>query len=197
MRSCREINAAYDSSCIWVYQAFSAEIAEEAVRLNRFGPRFRLNRMSWIKPSLGWMLYRSHYATLRNQERILRIAVSRTGFEALLGESVGSAFDPTVDQYVDRWRNALHQSDVRYQWDPDRDLRLRKLERRALQLGMRGRALHDYVTRWVQQIVDITGLVHELSESVRAHAEHLPEIAGERLYPTPRHLRRRLGMSDD
>ncbi|HBB34945.1 MAG TPA: hypothetical protein DDZ80_20145 [Cyanobacteria bacterium UBA8803] len=33
--------------------------------MGNFGKGFSLHRMTWIKPSLGWMLYRSGYATKR------------------------------------------------------------------------------------------------------------------------------------
>ncbi|MCU0544743.1 MAG: DUF4291 domain-containing protein [Oscillatoriaceae cyanobacterium Prado104] len=55
----RKIFAAFDSEGIFVYQAFKAAIADEAVRKQTFGKGFNLERMTWIKPSLGWMLYRS------------------------------------------------------------------------------------------------------------------------------------------
>ena len=47
----RQIRAAFDQSTITVYQAYSPAIADAAVGAGRFVPPFRLERMTWIKPS--------------------------------------------------------------------------------------------------------------------------------------------------
>lgn len=54
----KEIRAVYDDNTIRVYQAYCREIAEEAVMLGTFGKRFKMERMTWIKPSFLWMMYR-------------------------------------------------------------------------------------------------------------------------------------------
>lgn len=58
-REPKVVRAAFDDRAVIVYQAYSPVIAEEAIRLQTFGPAFSLGRMTWIKPSFGWMLYRS------------------------------------------------------------------------------------------------------------------------------------------
>ena len=68
----RSILADYDEDGIFVYQAFKPNIVEEALRQGTFGKGFNLDRMTWIKPSFGWMLYRSDYATARLQEGIVK-----------------------------------------------------------------------------------------------------------------------------
>ena len=55
----KEIFAQYDRQCIRVYQAYNPLIAKEAVLLQTFGKNFNVNRMTWIKPSFLWMMYRS------------------------------------------------------------------------------------------------------------------------------------------
>lgn len=63
MKYIKEIFAKYDSQCIRVYQAYNPTIAHEAVKLQTFGDSFNLNRMTWIKPSFLWLMYRSNWGT--------------------------------------------------------------------------------------------------------------------------------------
>jgi hypothetical protein len=70
-----------------VYQAYSPEIADAAVRAGTFVPPFSLDRMTWIKPSFGWMMHRCGWATKPGQERVLAIQISRAGFEWALAHT--------------------------------------------------------------------------------------------------------------
>ena len=54
----KEIRAVYTENTIRVYQAYNEVIAKEAVKIGTFGPGFKLDRMTWIKPSFLWMMYR-------------------------------------------------------------------------------------------------------------------------------------------
>ena len=64
----------WDEEGVYFYQAFSPEIAEWAVREQRFGgPRFNVSRMTWIKPSFAWVLYRAGYGRKHNQECIIKV----------------------------------------------------------------------------------------------------------------------------
>ncbi len=53
----RNIYAVFDDKTIRVYQAYNNEIADEALKLGKFGSKFSLTRMTWIKPSFLWMMY--------------------------------------------------------------------------------------------------------------------------------------------
>ena len=56
----REIRALYSDTTIRVYQAYSNEIADTAIRNGTFiSPPFKMGRMTWIKPSFLWMMYRA------------------------------------------------------------------------------------------------------------------------------------------
>ena len=57
----RNIYAVFDDKTIRVYQAYNDEIADEALKLGRFGSKFSLTRMTWIKPSFLWMMYRLNF----------------------------------------------------------------------------------------------------------------------------------------
>ncbi|MFB9625482.1 DUF4291 family protein [Nonomuraea helvata] len=64
----------YTEESITVYQAYDAVIAEPAVAAQRFVAPFKRERMTWIKPSFLWMMYRCGYATKPGQERVLAIS---------------------------------------------------------------------------------------------------------------------------
>ena len=66
----RRILANYNKTTIRVYQAYNNKIADEALKLGKYGDSFKMDRMTWIKPSFLWMMYRSGWGTKINQERI-------------------------------------------------------------------------------------------------------------------------------
>lgn len=195
----RQIRAAFDEQGIFVYQAFKPSIAQEALRNGTFGKGFSFERMTWIKPSFGWVLYRSGYATKPEQERILKLKLSHEGFQTILAKGVPSSFEDKFDLFPSReaWSNVLRLSEVRYQWDPDRDIRLRKLERRALQLGLSGSVVREYVSTWILGIEDVTQLAWDIKEAVEGHAERLPLVPEELVYDIPPSLLQVLGMGFD
>ncbi len=89
----RQIHAAFDDSGIIVYQAFPPDTVLEAVRRQAFGKGFGLDRMTWIKPSLGWMLYRSGYASKDRQQRIAQVTITHDGFRTMLADAVPSRYE--------------------------------------------------------------------------------------------------------
>lgn len=54
----KQIRALYDSETVTLYLAFPASIAIAAVREKNLAasPSFRVERMTWIKPSWCWMM---------------------------------------------------------------------------------------------------------------------------------------------
>lgn len=134
----RHILAQFDRDSICVYQAYRPSIAEYAVANQRFGGEFSYSRMSWIKPSFLWMMYRCGWASKEGQERVLAIRLQRSFFDELLGLAVASTYDPARYTSVRHWKQAVAESEVRLQWDPDHDPAGQPLERRAIQLGASG-----------------------------------------------------------
>jgi Domain of unknown function (DUF4291) len=155
----RHILARYDADSIVVYQAYRPAIADYAVQHQRFGGEFSYNRMSWIKPNFLWMMYRAGWASKEGQERILAVRLPRAFFDELLRQAVPSSFDPTRYDLHSDWQAAVQRSDVRLQWDPDHDPQGRPLQRRAIQLGLRGAALRAYGESCAISIDDITPFV--------------------------------------
>ena len=145
---------------IVVYQAFNAAISDYAVKNQKFGgSAYSFSRMSWIKPNFLWMMYRAGWANKENQERILAIEISLKAFENILEQAVYSSFQADVYCSHDDWKDALNGSEVRLQWDPDHNPLGAKLQRRAVQLGMKGDILKTYATDWIVSIEDITDFV--------------------------------------
>ena len=159
----KEIRAVYDAETIRVYQAYNRVIAEEAVRLGTFGPHFSMNRMTWIKPSFLWMMYRCGWAEKENQEHVLAIDITRRGFDAALRQAVASSYRPECGMTMEQWQAAVQCSDVRVQWDPEKDVAGQNLPYRSIQLGLRGKIVQDYVQDWIVHITDITEQVQMLN----------------------------------
>jgi hypothetical protein len=164
MRPEREIRAQFTDGTVRVYQAYSPAISEPALRAQRFVEPFRLSRMTWIKPSFLWMMYRSDWGRSDGQERILAIDIDRSGFEWALEHACLSHFDGRCHASETEWKRTLAAACVRIQWDPERDPMLNRLEYRAIQIGLSGDASQRYARDWIRQITDLTPLVTELRE---------------------------------
>lgn len=157
----RHILAQFDAESIYVYQAFRPSIASYAAHHQRFGGEFSYHRMSWIKPNFLWMMYRAGWAQKEGQERILAIRLPLAFFDELLRLAVPSSFDASRYQTHEAWQQAVAVSDVRLQWDPDHDPAGRPMERRAVQLGLRGTVLRRFGEQEVISVTDITDFVNE------------------------------------
>lgn len=172
---------------ILVYQAYKPTIASYAVEHQKFGgPEYSFQRMSWIKTNFLWMMYRSGWATKRNQERTLAIEIDLMHLEYLLTQAVPSSFDPS-DVYADQteWEIALKSSNIRLQWDPDHHPSGNRLQRRAVQLGMRGDILKQFGTEWIVSITDITDFVQEQAQLVAQHDWTNLTVMKESVVPMP------------
>lgn len=88
-----QVRADFTADTVTVYQAYSPEIAGAALAAGRFVPPFKRERMTWVKPSFRWMMYRCGWATKPGQERVLAVEITRSGFEWALAHSCPSSFD--------------------------------------------------------------------------------------------------------
>lgn len=156
----RTIRAIYDDETICVYQAFNKTIALEAVQNQEFGQHFKIERMTWIKPSFLWMMYRSGWASKENQEHVLRITILREGFDELIKAGCIAKFDESDGLEYEKWREKLSSTDVRIQWDPERNIYGEPQEERSIQIGIKNDALAKYL-ECIVKIEDITDFVHE------------------------------------
>lgn len=160
--STRLIRAAYTAETITVYQAYGPQIADPAVAAGTFVPPFSRERMTWIKPSFGWMMHRFGWAAKPGQERVLAIEISRDRFEWALAHSCLSHYRPGQHASPEAWAAMKETSPVRVQWDPDRSLAGGQLPYRAIQAGLSGEAVRRYGSEWIQTITDITATVHKI-----------------------------------
>ncbi|TWT14165.1 DUF4291 domain-containing protein [Reyranella sp. CPCC 100927] len=181
----RAVRAIFDDATIRVYQAYPAEIAIPALRHGRFVAPFKMERMTWIKPSFNWMMYRCGYATKPGQDVVLGIDITREGFEWALRNAALSHFTPAAYDSPEVWRAAVDQTPVRIQWDPERDWRLNPIAGvRSLQVGLSADAVSRYVNRWIVGIADINS-VGRLAAQAAASGAAPPALPcdDERSYP--------------
>lgn len=155
----RHILAQFDDDSVVVYQAYRPSIGRYAAGHGYFGGEFSFQRMSWIKPNFLWMMFRSGWGTKSDQEVTLAIRLQRAAFDAVLSQAVHSTFVPAVYGDRDSWNRAVAGSDVRLQWDPDHDPTGAPLERRAMQLGLRGDTLARFGREWILGIDDVSDFV--------------------------------------
>ncbi|KAG4428046.1 hypothetical protein IFR05_016474 [Cadophora sp. M221] len=205
----RQIRAVYDTDTITVYQAYSKTIAEAAVRQQRLdaSPDFVCGqRMTWIKPSWCWMMYRSGYALKDSrQTHILALKLTHATFLSLLSRASLSHHTGGSPLTAEERSNP-----VRVQWDPERGPRLEKLGWRSLQVGIGGSVVKEWVSNGgIVEIEDVTGRARRLGEWVEKQMDGEEEGDGEgewerlveeglvpreRVYEVTEDLRERLRM---
>jgi hypothetical protein len=185
----RQIRALYDSDTITVYQAYNAEIASQAVEHQKLNasPLFKSSRMTWIKPSWCWMMYRAGYSFKdKNQEHILALKMTHEDFLGLLEKGVlttepaksqssgnGYEYGPTDGN------NRLKQkpADVKIQWDPERSPRLGRLDYRSIQIGIPGALQTEWAEKWIASIEDVT----ETAQGLKRILDESPEVTDQEL----------------
>lgn len=164
----KQIRALFNDQTIRVYQAYSDAIADTALEHGTFiSPPFKMERMTWIKPSFLWMMYRAGWGYKDpHQKRILAIDISHDGFKWALTHSCESHAPASLNK--EDWQELKQKFPVRIQWDPERDLNLQPLPYRSIQIGLSKTAIDFYVHKWIQKITDITPLAHSIHTCVQA-----------------------------
>ena len=189
----RQIRAVYNEQTIRVYQAYSPGIAEPAVKKGTFvSPPFKIERMTWIKPSFLWMMYRCGWASKSGQEKVLAIDISREGFHWALLNSCLSHYENGVYSSEEEWKELKESSPVRIQWDPERDVQLEKLDYRSIQIGLSGEAVKKYVNEWITNITDITDVAIQMRENPSSREGLVPT---EQPYFMSEDIMRKVGVS--
>jgi hypothetical protein len=191
------ILAQFDRESVVVYQAYRPAIGDFAAKQGYFGGEFSLNRMSWIKPNFLWMMYRSGWGQKSGQEVILAVRIQRTAFDHILAIAVHSSFNSKLYPNQKEWEMTIKSSSVRLQWDPDHDPLGRKLERRAIQLGLRDEILKSYTKDWIIDIEDISEFVSEQRQHLSPPYSQL-QMPQENVYPvSDPQVATRLQLSND
>ena len=193
----RHILAQFDSESIIVYQAYQPTIAQYALEHCYFGGGFSYERMSWIKTNFLWMMYRSSWGTKPGQESVLAIRLKRSFFDSLLAQAVESSYNASHFTTPQDWKHALARSSIRMQWDPDHLPTGGSLERRALQLGLRGRILKDYGRHQILEISDLSSLVAKQRGNISSENRSQLVTPLERVYkPDDPAIKSRLILDD-
>ncbi|KAL8828414.1 MAG: hypothetical protein Q9170_006613 [Blastenia crenularia] len=158
----RQIRAKYDASTITVYQAYSAAIAIPAVKEQKLNASatFKSDRMTWIKPSWSWMMYRSGYSFKDpNQSHILAIKMTHQNFRNLLSLATVAGHEKVMTAEE-------KAKPVRVQWDPERSVSMEVLPYRSIQIGISGEVGRKWVEEWISGIEDVTDMARKLKNAV-------------------------------
>ncbi|MDA3646133.1 DUF4291 domain-containing protein [Saccharopolyspora indica] len=182
----RQVRAQFDRRTIVVYQAYSSDIADPALRANRFVPPFSFHRMTWIKPSFRWLMHRSNWAQKRGQERILAVRITREGWEEALSQAVLTTSDP----------RAVAEAAVHVQWDPERSLRGAALNHYSIQVGIGRGLITRFAEEWIVDLTDLTSQTRKIAKLAQSgqagKAQRL--MPPERVYPVPTPIATRLDI---
>ena len=197
MAKYQEIRATFDKETITVYQAYAANIALPAVKKQQFSTPFSFHRMTWLKLSFLWMMARSNWATKSNQEHILAIKIKRTDWDQALSLGILTHSDKNIYASGWQWEQAFAKAKVHVQWDPERSLRSAKLNYRTIQVGISRHLIEDFNNNWLQEITDITPLVHKINTlrkagKIKAAKRLLPV---EKIYPIDNEVANIIGIS--
>ncbi|MFN8075934.1 MAG: DUF4291 domain-containing protein [Kineosporiaceae bacterium] len=192
----REVRADFDATTIVVYQAYAPAIADAALTAGKFVAPFSFTRMTWIKPSLLWLMHRSSWARKPGQERVLAVRIRRDAWDAALARGVLTSPERGAHDSSRAWAEAFGTADVHVQWDPERSLRGAPLNHYSIQVGV-GRALvAAYADEWTVELTDLTSVVHKAASLVRSgrHEQARRLLPTERPYPLDAAVARRLGV---
>jgi hypothetical protein len=85
-----------------------------------------------------------------------------------LASAVASVWDRELFASKSDWSKAVEQSSVRLQWDPDHGPTGAALERRAIQLGLRGDVLDSFARRELIEVIDLSEFVTEQRSALSA-----------------------------
>jgi Domain of unknown function (DUF4291) len=192
----RHILAHYDDHSVIVYQAYRPSIGHYAAQHGKFGGDFSYSRMSWMKSNFLWMMYRSGWGTKEGQEVTLGLRLRREFFDSLLAQAVPSTWDRERFETQEAWSRAVAESSVRLQWDPDHHPTGANLERRAIQLGLRGPALEGFGQRELLEVLDLSQFVAEQRLQLASGGVAALQTPRERVYfPADPSVAVRLGLS--
>jgi hypothetical protein len=169
----RQIRACHDANTITVYQAYKVSIAEAAVTTQKLdaSPDFKPGRMTWIKPSWAWMMYRSGYSYKDpGQARVLAIKMKHEAFLSLLEKGVLSHHVQATriqDVMTDKDSKCREKSaEVRIQWDPERSYKLDVLPYRSIQIGIPAALSSIWAEQWIETIEDVTETARSLKKAI-------------------------------
>jgi hypothetical protein len=127
------------------------------------------------------MMYRSNWASSKNQDTILAIWLKREAFERYLAVAAHTMFYPEIHATKKDFQKGMRDSKERLQWDPDHSPSGGKVTRRAVQIGLRN--VESFINGDdIVQIQDITAKVREQYKYVTAKKTEELLTPRERVY---------------
>jgi len=179
-----EIRANYDKDTIVMYQAYSDNIADLAIKNQTFVSPFSFTRMTWIKPSFLWLMHRSNWGQKPNQQRILAVHISREGWEKALSLGILTSPENHIHGSGQKWDELFNAAKVHVQWDTERSVKGTALTYFSIQVGLSRSIIAEFVNDWIVKIEDLTPLVKKLNkfrkQGGKNISKHMPK---ERVYP--------------
>lgn len=128
-------------------------------------------------------MYRCGWASKQGQDVVLAIRIQRSAFDSILSRAIDSSYKPDLYDSRDDWKQRVSNSDVRLQWDPDHAPNGDKMERRAVQLGLRGDTLRQYARDWIVNITDVSEFVRNQRDNSDNSRYDQLQMPRERVYP--------------
>ena len=111
----------------------------------------------------------------------MAVKIKREAFDLILAHAVRSSYNSDLYATEKDWKRAVINSNVRLQWDPDHSPTGGKLERKAIQLGLRGDMLDLYAREWIISIEDISEFVWEQHQNLGDFDKLI--VPSETIYP--------------
>jgi len=112
------------------------------------------------------MMYRNGWGIKEGQESVLAIHLKMSAFKKYLENAVYSSYNERLEISREEWQDQVKESSVRLQWDPDHDPFGNKLERRAIQIGLRNEFIKTFAKEDLILIEDISEFVKEQHQFV-------------------------------
>lgn len=94
-----------------------------------------------------------------------------------------------------QWEKAFSETTVYCQWDPDRDINGNAINRAAIQIGLKGNTLSDFLEGSIYRIEDLTPQVRKWNAQRKNGQLNAKNLPMEKLYPLrDKAIRNRLNM---
>ena len=95
----------------------------------------------------------------------------------------------------ERWEQAFKETTVYCQWDPDRNINGNMIHRAAIQIGLKGKTLREFLDTGIYRIEDLTPMVRKWNEQRKNGKLDSKQLPIEKIYPIKdKQIRKRLDM---
>lgn len=130
----------------------------------------------------------------KNQECILAIDIYQSEFDKILKKAVLTSPD-SISYTGIQWEKAFDETTVYCQWDTDRNINGNTIQRAAIQIGLKGSTLRDFLDRSICRIEDLTPFVKKWNEQRKNGKLNIKSLPVEKIYPIQdQEIRKRLNM---